>query len=189
MAWEHAPDMVAALVSITLLVYPRFYPLRPTCFPRYLLHLGYNLLSEMVLELMPCAARSRLWCGFDADSSRLPSPFSSFLSSVVLLLMSLWVSVVIFASYFSCFFLFRCLLCDLSQTHRHCAQHIITPSVITLRPFTPCLNSWCLLRGLLLHPAALVVLQVLTPDGFLWKVRDSNPRPIFLYRWCSCCLP
>ena len=130
MAWEHAPDMVAALVSITLLVYPRFYPLRPTCFPRYFLHLGYNLLLEMVLELMPCATRSRLWCGFDADSSRLPSPFSSFLSSVVLLLMTLWVSVVIFASYFSCFFLFRCLLCDyianpssLCSAYHHSVRH------------------------------------------------------------------
>lgn len=31
------------------------FPLRPTCFPRYFLNLCYDLLSEMVLELMPCA--------------------------------------------------------------------------------------------------------------------------------------
>jgi hypothetical protein len=47
------------------------------CLSRYFLHLCYDLLSEMVLELMPCATHSRLWCGFDAVSSRLPSPFSS----------------------------------------------------------------------------------------------------------------
>lgn len=34
--------MVAALVSITLLTYPRFYPLRPACFPRYFLNLCYD---------------------------------------------------------------------------------------------------------------------------------------------------
>ena len=27
---------------ITLLIYPRYYPLRPTCFPRYFLHLCYD---------------------------------------------------------------------------------------------------------------------------------------------------
>ena len=53
------------------------------CFPRYFLHLCYDLLSEMVLELMPCATHSRLWCDFDADSSRLPPPFLSLLISVV----------------------------------------------------------------------------------------------------------
>jgi len=69
-AWEHAPDMVAALVSITLLTYPRFYPLRPACFPRYFLHLCY----DGVYAFRP---RSCLWCGFDAVSSGLPPPFPS----------------------------------------------------------------------------------------------------------------
>jgi len=38
--------------------------------------------TSAMMELMPCATHSRLWCGFDADSSRLPSPFPSLLISV-----------------------------------------------------------------------------------------------------------
>lgn len=45
---------MAALKFITLLVYPRFTA-SSDLLSRYVLHLGYNLLSEMVLELMPCA--------------------------------------------------------------------------------------------------------------------------------------
>ena len=105
------------------------------CFPRYFLHLCYDLLSEMVLELMPCATHSRLWCDFDADSSRLPPPFSSLLISVVRSASA----VVGFASFSV---LFGFLLFLRSSPSILLLQRILTSSVITLRPFALYLNSW-----------------------------------------------
>ena len=105
-----------------------------------------------MMELCLAQLTPAYWCGFDAVSSRLPPPFSSFQSSVALLLMI----IMGFRSYtrflFFAFFCFVVCIAIISQTHRHCAQHIITPSVITLRPFTPCFNSWCILCGLLFTP-------------------------------------
>ena len=48
-------------------------------------------------------------------------------------------------------------------------QHVLTPSVIALRPFTLYLPSWCLLR--------------------LWKVKDSNPRCDYALGLCLPRLP
>lgn len=82
------------------------------------LHLGYNLLSEMVLELMPCATRSCLmvWLRCRFFQAAIALFFDP--SSVVLLLM-LVVGFRVIASYFLCFvFYFAIIL----QTHRHCAQ-------------------------------------------------------------------
>ena len=99
----------------------------------------------MVLELMPCATHSRLWCGFDADSSRLPSPFPSLLISVARLpLLSLVSHSVI------------CSSIVLSPS-TILLQHILTTSIIALRPFALYFTS-------------------LRVDGSLRKVRDSNPR-------------
>ena len=99
----------------------------------------------MVLELMPCATHSRLWCGFDADSSRLPSPFPSLLISVDRLPLLSLVSHSIICSSFAL----------LPSTIL--LQHILTTSVIALRPFALYFTS-------------------LRVDGSLRKVRDSNPR-------------
>lgn len=120
---------------------------------------------------MPCALTPAYGLASMPFHPGCHRPFHPFQSSVALLLRLSWASVSLHLTFFVSYFTLR-LYCKPIVI---VLSNVITPSVITLRPFTPCLNSWCILRGLLLHPAALVVLQVFTPDGVLWKVRESNP--------------
>lgn len=82
---------MAALVSITLLsrLHHAFLvasrPIR--LLPRYSVHLGYNLLSEMVLEFMPCATHSRLMVRLRCRFIQAVAALSLIPSSVALLLM------------------------------------------------------------------------------------------------------
>lgn len=137
-AWDrHVPSrsrlgIVAALESIRLLTCPRFYPLRPACFSPCFLHLCYD--GAYALRPHSC-----LRCDFDAVSSGLPPPFSSFSRS----------SLVCLCCHCGCslFYSFG-FLYSLLPPSRHYAQHVLTSTVITLRPFTPYFNSWCLLLAI-----------------------------------------
>lgn len=145
MASDHSPCIRRILASVhdgRITVYQAAdlsaLLLRPVCF-----HPAFC--TSAMMELMPCATHSRLWCGFDADSSRLPSPFPSLLISVARLpLLSLVSHSII------------CSSIDLLPS-TILLQHILTTSVIALRPFALYFTS-------------------LRVDGFLRKVRDSNPR-------------
>ena len=152
--------MVAALVSITLLSWLHYAFLaasRPTrLLLRYSVHLGYNLLSEMVLELMPCATHSRLMVRLRCRFFQAVAALSLVQSSVALLLM--------LVVGFRCVFCFD--FCFSISTFAHprslLLQHVITQSVFTLRPFALYLSSWRVL-------------------GSWWKVRCSKPLLIICF--------
>ena len=124
---------------------------------------------------MPCATHSRLWCGFDAVSSRLPSPFPSLLISVARLpLLSLVSRYVI-----SILLLFCC--------HR---QYCF--SISSLRPSSLSGPSPCILPAgayWLPMPLGLHWASSSARFSYCWrKVRDSNPRCVLphatLAVWC-----
>ena len=130
MASDHSPCIRRILASVhdgRITVYQAAdlsaLLLRPVC-------LRPASCTSAMMELMPCATHSRLWCGFDADSSRLPSPFPSLLISVARLpLLSLVSHSII------------CSSIDLLPS-TILLQHILTTSVIALRPFALYFTSW-----------------------------------------------
>ena len=148
MAWEglapvftHHIDMVAALKSIRLLSW--LHNVLPVaswltdCFRP-------TSCTSAMLELMPCAAHSCLWCDFDMPFR--PGCHRPFHHSVVL---RSYASAVIVVARFSIrldFFIRFCHPLDIML------QHVLTSTVITLRPFTPYFNSWCLLRQSIVTP-------------------------------------
>ena len=82
MAWDtHCPVQYVAILSQPFKRNGRIsvyhaadlstFPLRPTCFPRYFLHLCYDW-SLCLAQLAPA-----YWCDFDVVSSGLPPPFPS----------------------------------------------------------------------------------------------------------------
>ena len=105
----------------------------------------------MVLELMPCATHSRLWCGFDAVSSRLPPPFPSLSRS----------SLVCLCCHCGCslFYSFG-FLHSLLPPSRHYASarpHVNRHHSPALHPVFQQLVPTA--GNLLLHPSALVVFR------------------------------
>ena len=116
--YYHNPlQRMAALVSITLLsrLHHAFLvasrPIR--LLPRYSVHLGYNLLSEMVLEFMPCATHSRLMVRLRCRFIQAVAALSLIPSSVALLLMLIMG--------------FRCVSCFLISAFYF---HVRSPSII-----------------------------------------------------------
>ena len=106
---------------ITLLIYPRYYPLRPTCFPRYFLHLCYDW-SLCLAPSLPLVVWLR--CRFIQAATAL------FIVSVFRRLYAYAVVDVV------CFFLFCYFI-----IRDHIASAFFVPSVITLRPFALYLTS------------------------------------------------
>ena len=70
-AWEHALSIDNGRISVYHAADLSTLPLRPTCFPRYFLHLGYDW-SLCLSQLTPA-----IRCDFDVVSSGLPPPFPS----------------------------------------------------------------------------------------------------------------
>ena len=105
----------------------------------------------------------RLWCGFDADSSRLPPPFSSFLISVVR-----FASAV--AGFASCSVLFG-FLYSFARRHRsYCfSMYLHRPS--SLSGSSPCFytaGAYCFAEGEGIEPP----FHDLTP---LLLILSANP--------------
>ena len=98
--------------------------LRPVCFRP-------TSCTSAMMELMPCATHSRLWCGFDMPFH--PGCHRPFHHSVVL--RSITSAVVGFALLFKDSFI---ALVSLDPVASVC----LTQSVITLRPFALCFTSW-----------------------------------------------
>ena len=122
----------------------------------------------MVLELMPCATHSRLWCGFDAVSSGLPPPFSSLLSfSARVPLLSLWLLAFLFVWISSFASATLSTLCFSMSSRQPSLFSGPSPRISTAGAY--CWQS-------IITPLCLGGFQVRTPDGVLRKVRDSNPR-------------
>ena len=153
--------MVAALVSITLLTYPRFYPLRPACFPRYFLNLCYDW-SLCLAPSLPLMVWLR--CRFVQAAIALSLTSAVRRSYALAVLVANLFCLVLF--FFTLADLdFIASACPHSVRHRSPALHPVFQQLVPTARF-------------IVHPAALVVLQVFTPDGVLRKVRDSNPRAI-----------
>lgn len=86
-----------------------------------------------MMEFMPCATRSRLWCDFDMPfHPGCHRPFYRSTDVRSLPLLSLGLLAVLFD-----FCLFYA-----SATLDHLLQHVLTSTVVTLRPFAPYLPSW-----------------------------------------------
>ena len=125
MAWEHALPIDNGRISVYHAADLSTLPLRPTCFPRYFLHLGYDW-SLCLAQLTPA-----IRCDFDVVSSGLPPPFLS------LLLSPLVASAV---SGLRTLFVWFCFFCFCYP--RLMLQHFLTSTVVTLRPFALYLPSW-----------------------------------------------
>lgn len=105
---------------------------------------------------MPYALTPAYWSDFDAVSSGLPPPLSSLLP---LLLVASAVSGCVFI---------LCLVSVICFCHPRpsCFSMSSLQPVVTLRPFTPCFNCWCLQRQ-----------SIITPR-FRWWFRGTHPS------WC-----
>ena len=117
---------------------------------------------------MPCAAHSCLWCDFDADSSRLPPPFHSLCRSSLCCLCLSWACVV-FSILISAFYF------HVRHPRSSLLQHVITPSVFTLRPFALYLSSWRVLVAYAFRTSLGIKLRpVFIIDCGRWRTRTSS---------------
>ena len=143
------PSIDGATLSrfYTLLTYPRFYPLRPACLCdgfthalfRLPLHLGYDW-RLCLAQLTPAYGVTSM--PFHQGCHR-PSRRSASLCSLLLLSQDCVLSLFVSVSF-------------ASAIHDIMLQHVLTSTVVTLRPFALFLSSWRIL---------------------LWgRVWDSNPR-------------
>ena len=162
--YRNPSSAMAALVSITLLSWLHYAFLvasRPTdCFPRYSVHLGYDLLSEMVLELMPCATHSCLMVRLRCRFFQTVAALSLVTSSVALLLMLVVGFRCVFCFDF-CFLFPRSLTLD-----RRCfSMSSLRPSSLT--GSSPCILPagayWVLVEGGGFEPPAHPLFRLFLP--------------------------
>ena len=115
-------------MSITLLTYPRFYPLRPACFPRYFLNLCYDWSLCLAPSLPPYGVTSM---------SFRPGCHRPFHRSYCLRSLPLLSQDCVLSSFGSVSFA--------SAIPDIVLQHFLTSTVVTLRPFALSLYSWRIL--------------------------------------------